>query len=301
MRADQGAYQSLCQVSEFARPLAVRCPSDAMRARSIHTRRCRSQARERQENGKQVAPQACSKSPLSGPRAIVCRNMEITCSRCHQPVIGDSCYCPTCGLPQLVYSSDENTGPQPQEKWSGAVNEASAVEWRPALRSALVMAIPAGLLSCGVSPVGTLGLFWMSAAAAWAVMLYVRGQRPGWITMGSGARIGFVTGLISAWVAFAATGVSLFAMRDVLGRGRSIDQVWQTVVAEVSRQWQSMNPDPQTSAILKGWLAWLQSPEARAGWILFGMGMLAAAMLAFATLGGALGARLLARGRRRQV
>ena len=226
--------------------------------------------------------------------------MEVTCSRCHQPVNAEGCYCPTCGLPQLVYSSDANPGPV-QEKWVGAVSDSGTVAWRPALRAAMLMAVPAGLLSCGVSPVGTLGLFWMSAAAAWAVMLYVRSQRPAWITMGSGAQIGFVTGLLAAWVAFAATGLSLFAMRNVLGQGRSMDDVWQTVLGQVSRQWQSMNPDPQTSAILKGWLVWLQSPEARAGWILFGMTILGAAMLAFATLGGALGARLLARSRRPQV
>src|SRR5947209_1772722 len=154
--------------------------------------------------------------------------MESTCSRCHQAVNAESCYCPTCGLPQLVYASDENAPQAQQEKWTGTASaDSGAVQWRPALRAAMLMAVPAGLLSCGVSPVGTLGLFWISAAAAWAVMLYVRGQRPGWITTGSGARIGFVTGLIAAWIAFAATGFSLFAMRDVLGQGRSIDDVWQ--------------------------------------------------------------------------
>jgi hypothetical protein len=51
---------------------------------------------------------------------------------------------------------------------------------------------------------------------------------------------------------------------------------------------------------LKSWLLWLQSPEARAGWILFGMAMLGSTMLAFGTLGGALGARLVARARRPQ-
>jgi hypothetical protein len=227
-------------------------------------------------------------------------NMEATCSRCHQPVNAESCYCPTCGLPQLVYSTDTSAPDAPQERSIAAVRDAGSVEWRPALRFAALMAIPAGLLSCAVSPVGTLGLFWMCGAAAWTVMLYVRSQRSGWITMGSGARIGFVTGLLAAWVAFAASGFSLFAMRDVVGHGRSIDQVWQAVVAQVSRQWQSMNTDPQTSAILKSWLAWLQTPEAKAGWILFGMALLALAMLAFATLGGALGARLLARSRRPQ-
>src|SRR3954469_11760040 len=140
--------------------------------------------------------------------------MEITCSRCHQAVDTDSCYCAACGLPQLVYSSETNTGQPQPDKWNDAVSDAGAVAWKPALRAAMLLALPAGLLSSGLSPVGTLGLVWMSIAAGWAVMLYVRKQRPAWITTSSGARIGFVTGLMAAWVAFAATGISLFAIRD---------------------------------------------------------------------------------------
>src|SRR5579864_1994948 len=121
--------------------------------------------------------------------------MESTCNRCHQPVDPESCYCAACGLPQLVYTTEGNSGPTQQERLTEAVSDASSIRWKPALRAAMLVAVPAGLLSSGLSPVGTLGLFWMSAAAAWAVMIYVRGQRPAWITMGAGARIGFVTGL----------------------------------------------------------------------------------------------------------
>ena len=123
--------------------------------------------------------------------------MEITCIRCHQTVEADSCYCPTCGLPQLVYSTEGEGGQAQPERWTEAVRDASSVDWKPALRAAMLLAIPAGLLSCGISPVSILGLFWMSAAAAWAVTIYVRGQRPAWITMGAGARIGLVTGLLA--------------------------------------------------------------------------------------------------------
>ena len=50
----------------------------------------------------------------------------------------------------------------------------AVVEWKPALRAALILAVPAGLLSSGLSPLSFFGLLWMAAAAAWAVMLYVR-------------------------------------------------------------------------------------------------------------------------------
>ena len=224
--------------------------------------------------------------------------MEVTCIRCHKAVPEESCYCPSCGLPQLVYNSDEGVGPVPAERWTEAVRDAGTIEWKPALRVAMLLAIPAGLLSCGLSAIGLLGLFWMAAAAAWAVTLYMRRQRTPWITMGAGARIGLVTGLMSGWLAFAFTGVSLFAMRFFLGKGNDFDDPWRALVAQISQQWQTMSPDPQTAAALQGIANWLLSPEGRASSTLGGLIMFECALLAFAAAGGALGARLLARSRR---
>src|SRR5580693_3971344 len=115
--------------------------------------------------------------------------MEITCKRCHQTIQAENCFCPTCGLPQLVYAPDSANSQAPADRWTEAVRDASMVDWKPAMRSALLLAVPAGLLSSGLSPVGFFGLFWMAAAAAWAVALYVRGQAPAWVTIGAGARI----------------------------------------------------------------------------------------------------------------
>ena len=67
--------------------------------------------------------------------------MEATCNRCHQGIPAESCYCPTCGLPQIVYSSEDGTSPAQGDRWAGAVLDASAVEWRPALRAALLLAV----------------------------------------------------------------------------------------------------------------------------------------------------------------
>src|ERR1700738_966333 len=219
--------------------------------------------------------------------------MEATCNRCHQVVPAESCYCPTCGLPQLVYSSDDGAGAAaPAERWTGAVEDASTVEWKPALRAAMMLAVPAGLLSCGQSPVALLSLFWMAAAAAWAVTLYMRKRRPGWITMGAGARIGLVTGLLAGWLAFAASGVALYAMRFAFGHGKDFDEPWQALVAQMSQQWQQMSPDAQTAATLKWFAGWLLSAEGRAGSMLGGLMLLEVALLVFAAAGGAIGARL---------
>ena len=225
--------------------------------------------------------------------------MEITCHRCHQSVPEESCYCPTCGLPQLVYSSNTEGAANGQpERWTEAVRDASSVEWKPALRVAALIAIPAGLLSCGVSPVGILGMFWMASAAAWAVSSYVKRQRPAWITMGAGARIGLVTGLMGVWVAFLATGADLFARRYFFHQGAAFDQLWEQLINQsINQQMQSVSSDPQALAAVKSLAL---SPEGRAGLILGGMIFLELALLGFAVAGGAIGARVMARSRRPQ-
>lgn len=225
--------------------------------------------------------------------------MEITCTRCHQTVQADNCYCPTCGLPQLQYSADNVPGQAPAERWLEPVQDASIVDWKRAMRPALALAVPAGVLCSVFSPVNIFGLLWMTVAAAWVVTLYLRNRGPEWITIGAGARIGLVTGLVGAWTAAAASGVTLFVMRFVLHEGKMLDDTWQTfVIDQVAKQWSSSGMDAQTVIIYK---AWLLSPEGRAGFALTFLLFLATALIFFAVGGGALGARLQARARRPQA
>jgi len=225
--------------------------------------------------------------------------MEITCTRCHQTVHAENCYCPVCGLPQLVYPVEGASDQGTPERWNEAVRDAGSVDWKAALRAALMLAVPAGLLSSMLSPVGILGMPLMAATAVWVVVLYVRSQRPAWITIGAGARIGLVTGLLGSWTAAASTGITLFVMRFWLHQGSFYDGLWQNLVnQQMSQQWTSMGVDAQTIAMMK---AWLLPPEGRAGWLLAAMSLLTLALLLFSVAGGALGARLLANSRRPEV
>ena len=225
--------------------------------------------------------------------------MEITCTRCHQAVEADNCYCPTCGLPRLLYAAEAIPGQAPPERFTEPMRDASMVDWRRAMRSSLVLAVPAGLLCSLFSPVSIFGLLWMSVAAAWAVALYLRSQRPAWITIGAGARIGLVTGLFGGWMAAAASGITLFVMRFFLHQGKTLDETWQTIISDqVARQWTAAGVDTQTIALYKGWLL---SPEGRAGSMLGAIFLLVAALIFFAVGGGALGARFQARARRPAV
>ncbi len=223
--------------------------------------------------------------------------MEITCTRCHQTIQTDDCYCPACGLPQLLYSAEGLLPGQAQpEESNEPVRDASEVAWKPALRAVLLLAVPAGLLCSLLSPVGIFGLFLMAMAAYWAVVIYVRGQRPAWITVGAGARIGLVTGVVGSWMAAATTGATLFVIRFLFHNGKIIDDYWLDLVnRQLVQQWSTMGVDASTIALSR---AWLLSPEGRAGFMMGGILFLMGGLLIFAVAGGALGAKLQARARR---
>lgn len=225
--------------------------------------------------------------------------MEITCSRCHQTVQEGQSYCPTCGLPQLVYAAEGLPGQAGPEQRNEPIRDASEVDWKPALRAATMLAVPAGLLCSLLSPVGIFGVLLMAMAAYWAVVIYVRSQRPAWITIGAGARIGLVTGVLGGWTAAATTGATLFATRFFFHNGKVFDNFWLDFVnQQMAQQWATMGVDVTTITLLR---TWLLSPEGRAGFLLGGVLFLVVGLLFFAIGGGALGARLLARSRRPEV
>ena len=131
------------------------------------------------------------------------------------------------------------------------------------------------------------------------MVLYARKQRPAWITVGAGARIGLVTGLLGGWIAAAAMSATLFALRFVFHDGRIFDNFWQNQVSEkVSQQWASAGLDAQTILVAK---AMLNSPEGRGGVTFSVILFLSVGLVLFATGGGALGARLMARRRQPEI
>lgn len=228
--------------------------------------------------------------------------MEVTCSRCHQVVPADSCFCPTCGLPQLIYSAEGESVPQTPERWPETPRDAGSIDWKPGMRVAVALAVPAGLLSSGISPLSALGIFWMAGAAAWAVVLYMRGQRPAWITMGAGARIGLVTGLIAGWLAFGFSGAGLFATRVILHQGPQMDSAWHDFVDKNQQMSQQLlarmgasSDEIKSSMIPQRNL--MLSPEGHAGFQTAGLVWSCLLLVFFAVAGGALGARTISRRR----
>ena len=231
--------------------------------------------------------------------------MEITCNRCHQPVPADSCYCPSCGLPQLVYNIEgEGAVPPPSERWPEPVRDASTIDWKPGMRAALTLAVPAGLLSSSATPLSAFRVLWMLGAAIAAVLLYMRSQRPAWITIGAGARIGLVTGLLAAWLAFGVSATGLFVSRVVLHHGNEIDSAWRDNVnasQQMTQQWIAQMKIPNNAAQLAAQRNWMLSPEGHAGFETAGLIWSCLLLVLFAVGGGALGARMESRRRRPEV
>jgi hypothetical protein len=237
--------------------------------------------------------------------------LENTCQRCHETLRDTDRYCPSCGLPQLIYVAAETPAITLVDGEAPANGEISfamdGIAWRPALQAALMLAIPAGLLSSSLSPV--LALVWVMGAAAWAVGLYAKRARHGALSMGSGARIGLVTGLFAAWLSFGLNGVALWVTRFLRHQGGQIDSEWVGAVQQGFERNQQMVAQAGMSGAqateflqVTQWVrALMLSPEGRAGFALVGLLFLAAILLVFATIGGAVGARLLVPRRRTSV
>lgn len=230
---------------------------------------------------------------------LIC--LDTTCQRCHETLRDSDRYCPSCGLPQLIFFEPEGSvatlSSELDESGSAGFESASGIAWRPALRAAALLAIPAGLLSASLSP--TLTLFWVMGASAWAVSLYARRTRLSSPTAGTGARIGLITGVFAAWLAIAANGIALWITRFVNHKGPQFDSEWAGAVDQaVSRNQQifaqagaSAAQAAQMIQMSQNLRALMLSPEGRAGFALAGVLALAGFLLLFATLGGVLGAR----------
>jgi hypothetical protein len=230
--------------------------------------------------------------------------MELTCSRCHQTVQDVYCFCPNCGLPQLVYSAETSADAAQRERWGETVRDAGAVDWNSALRSTFPLAIPAGILCSTLSPVGILGVFLMGATAAWVVALYVRSHRSTWITIGAGARIGLVCGILGGALAFAASSCALYTERYVLHQGSQIDADWKKFVdldMQVSQRFAGWIGAPDSAQILAQETEqqnWMLSPDGHASIVVANFAFASVLLVLFAIAGGALSARRLTRTRR---
>src|SRR5882762_2333063 len=78
--------------------------------------------------------------------------LEATCQRCHETLHHGDRYCPSCGLPQLIYVPEETPvvmlgeerGGESAFAGGGPTGLGDGIAWRPAVKASILLAIPAG-------------------------------------------------------------------------------------------------------------------------------------------------------------
>jgi hypothetical protein len=217
--------------------------------------------------------------------------MNLLCHRCGSTLSASELFCPTCGAPQLKVTQQEDG----EIGYSGGrspvtLARAQGISWKDAILAALLVAVPAGLLSA-VSVLSWGCCLWVVGGAVMAIAVYHRRAPTFLLETRSGVRIGAVAGLIAAYSYAIATAVWRVFARYVLHQGYAIDQFYDSVIQQSTALVQA-NPDAQ--AQWRTYVHFLMSPDGRAAYTLMNAATTSVGIVLFSAIGGALGVRLLA-------
>ncbi len=216
--------------------------------------------------------------------------MSLLCHRCGATLGASELFCPVCGSPQLKFAQqDETEGEHQGGPSAGTMPRAQGISWKDAILAALVVAVPAGLLSA-VSVLSWGCCLWVVGGAVLAIVLYHRRAPAFILETRSGVRIGAITGLIAAYSSVIATAIWRVIERYVLHQGTAIDQFYDAVIQQSTALVQT-NPDAQ--AQWQAYVHFLMSPDGRAAYTLLNAATTSVGIILFSAIGGALGVRLL--------
>ncbi len=203
--------------------------------------------------------------------------MYQSCPRCHGalPTIDTTpVFCPHCGLPQLRVSGDVVANAAVAESNNPATAGLSAGEGALHMPRALRVVAVAGLL--GVVPAsllpgalvagetGGIALLLMPALALGAVFVYSRSRPPTIVSAAGGTRIGTLLGLWMGSLVAAVTGIAGFVLRYRY-HSHAMDDKIEQAAAQMPTQLKMAGSPPPPEL-----LAFLQTPEFRAGTFIFG-------------------------------
>ena len=198
---------------------------------------------------------------------------------------GESPFCPHCGAPQLRLSlENQSTAETSAAGSTGAVPppRPRQVDWKAAIRCALLVSVVAAALILGAVRVEVLSsvmLSWVFSASMIALSLYQRQRPAAWMDIRVGARIGVVVGLCMALALGAATaGLGVISRYGLHSMGSFDAQMTDMVKHSLAQM-------PADRAALVTGL--VQSPEFRGGVVAAGFGLTSAMLLVLSTLGGA--------------
>ena len=235
--------------------------------------------------------------------------MHALCHRCHGELPSSPAgsrhdddaailFCPRCGAPQILLPehmhvevpiSTTTTGavPPPRPAGSGP----GQVDWQAAIRAGSFVAfVAAVLLVVGLvfSPVSFLSTLWTMGAAVIALGLYTRSRPQAYMDARVGLRIGVATGamVIAAMVmVLAGTGVVMrFGTHGLTGFDAEMAQTFEIVRARAAI---SLQEQGQPADVQQKILAFVGSPEARAGLAVFYLSLTGFFILLLSAGGGA--------------
>jgi hypothetical protein len=211
--------------------------------------------------------------------------MHEFCHRCGGELAageGGSPFCPHCGAPQ-IYMTEQADPADSGEGSTGILPppRPQLVEWKTAIRGAIVVSLVAAVLSVISTRLPALSpLSWLWTVSGSVIVLgwYQRQKPQAWMDASIGAKIGVLVGLILvAAIAIAMAGAGLVARYRLHAMG-GFDAELRTQIDKAA----AMNPQPADV------MRYIYSPEFKAGMMLAGFAMLAGFVMVLSTLGGAL-------------
>ena len=216
--------------------------------------------------------------------------MHEFCHRCGGELpsgSGESPFCPHCGSPQLFLSLDfqsvETGGDGDGQTAPGTPTpRPRQVDWKMAIRCAVVVAAVAGVLSLGAMRVSLLlpvSSIWVMSASLITLGLYQKRRPLAWMDAGTGARIGVLVGLCLAFglaIPLAVAGVILrFGLHSMDGFDKQMVELMSTAITN------SKTPVPIEV------VQFFNAPEFRAGFMLVVSAAYSVFLLVLSTVGGA--------------
>jgi hypothetical protein len=199
---------------------------------------------------------------------------------------GQSPFCPHCGSPQIYLQDYEQQSGEAETTGAVPPPRPQQVEWKTAIRCAVLVAGVAAVLSLvsqKVQMIALLSLLWTMSGSLITLALYQRRCPLAWMDAGVGARIGLVVGLALVACLGASWGVegmiARYGLHSMAGKDAELAQFFHSQFEKTSAI------APQPPEVERLW----HSPEFRAGMMLAGFGMISGILLILSTVGGAVG------------
>ncbi len=213
--------------------------------------------------------------------------MELLCHRCGNALQESEVFCPHCGAPQYVVEAVEpGTPAQTAIRFQ---SEAHRVQWRAAILSALMTAVPLGLFSGLVAT----SLVVVLGAGVLTIWLYQR-RTAGRIDGRLGWRVGSILGIVAALLACGAYAIRMVIERYVMHGGAAIDSAYQAYAHQFLDMWNKASAQQgaspaEAARMMKMMAGFVLSPDGHAALQLMTALTMSVGILLFAALGGALG------------